>query len=154
MPSVDTFDTAFEGLPLFPDDVPIAPLPRLSLHQLLNNDVDESERLWDACSKLGFFYLDLRSAKSIAIQSSATATNEHSEQSWADGDRFLQDADQLFRVSDEFFALPVDEKVKYDLSSKDSYFGYKGYGAAFVDKQGNKDRNEFYNVRLSELIEV
>ena len=137
MPSVDTFDTSFDGLPPFPDDVRVCPLPRLSLHRLLNKNADESERLWDACSKLGFFYLDLRGAKNAALNGCHP-----------DGDTFLEDADRLFNVSDKFFELPVEEKIKYDLSSKGSYFGYKGYGGAFVDKKGTKDRNEFYNVGL------
>ena len=49
-------------------------------------------------------------------------------------------------MQEEFFQLPVEEKVRDDFMEQGSYFGYKGYGAGIVDKEGNRDRNEFYNV--------
>ena len=49
-------------------------------------------------------------------------------------------------MQEEFFQLPVEEKARYDFMEQGSYFGYKGYGAGIVDKEGNRDRNEFYNV--------
>ena len=46
----------------------------------------------------------------------------------------------------------MEEKEQYDLgkggAAGGSYFGYKGYGMAVVDRKGTADRNEFYNVRL------
>ena len=64
-----------------------------------------------------------------------------------DGEALLADAEKLFKVQEEFFQLPVEEKVRYDfMVEQGSYFGYKGYGAGVVDKEGNRDRNEFYNV--------
>ena len=44
-----------------------------------------------------------------------------------------------------FFSY-LEEKVRYDFMEQGSYFGYKGYGAGIVDKEGNRHRNEFYNV--------
>ena len=116
----------FPGLPPFPDDVPTAPLLRLSLAKLLAGDAAEYERLFEASIDIGFFYLDL----------------QDSEQ----GRSLLLDADDLFQVGDKLFQLPLEEKKQYDFSAQDSYFGYKGQGVAVVDKQGNLDRNEFYNV--------
>ena len=58
----------------------------------------------------------------------------------------LDDANQLFDVGKELFQLPVEEKKKYDFMHENVYFGYKGMGAIVVDKHGNLDRNEFYNV--------
>jgi isopenicillin N synthase-like dioxygenase len=110
--------------PPFPDDVPTAPLLRLSLHKLLKRDDAEVERFNRACEDLGFFYLDLE----------------------GDGDSLLRDANQLFDVAEAFCDLPLEEKEEYDFSSKKSYFGYKAQGAALVDRNGNLDRNEFYNV--------
>jgi isopenicillin N synthase-like dioxygenase len=110
--------------PPFPDDVPTAPLLRLSLHKLLKRDDAEVERFNRACEDLGFFYLDLKD----------------------DGDSLLRDANQLFDVAEAFCDLPLEEKEKYDFSSKKSYFGYKSQGAAVTDRNGNLDRNEFYNV--------
>jgi hypothetical protein len=110
--------------PPFPDDVPTAPLLRLSLHRLLKRDEAEVERFNRACEDLGFFYLDLE----------------------GDGDSLFRDADGLFNVAEALCDLPLEEKEKYDFSSKKTYFGYKAQGAAVADRNGNLDRNEFYNV--------
>jgi isopenicillin N synthase-like dioxygenase len=116
----------FPGLPPFPEDVPTAPLLRLSLTKLLKHDGEEFHRFCKACKDIGFFYLDLRDLE--------------------EGESILCDADKLFKLSEQLFALDAEEKKKYDLSEKKSYFGYKPLGAAIVDKKGNVDRNEFYNV--------
>jgi hypothetical protein len=118
----------FPGIPPFPDDVPTAPLLRLSSGRLLAGDPTEYERLFQASTDIGFFYLDL----------------SDSEQ----GTSLLGDADNLFKVGERLFELSLEEKKKYDFSAQKSYFGYKAQGVAVVDKQGNLDRNEFYNVRL------
>lgn len=118
----------FPGIPPFPDDVSTAPLLRLSSGKLLAGDPAEHERLFQASTDIGFFYLDL----------------SDSEQ----GLSLLKDADDLFKVGETLFELSLEEKKQYDFSGQNSYFGYKAPGAAVVDKQGNLDRNEFYNVRL------
>ncbi|OJD10578.1 hypothetical protein ACJ73_09751 [Blastomyces percursus] len=114
----------FAGIPPFADDVPCAPLLRLSLEKLLSEDEAEVQRFYSACKDLGFFYLDLR------------------------GTAILADADQLFGIGEQLFELDIDEKRRYDFSKQNSYFGYKETGAAVVDREGNPDRNEFYNVSL------
>jgi isopenicillin N synthase-like dioxygenase len=120
-------NTTAQAIPPFPDDVPTAPLLRISLEKLLRRDTTELEHFVRACEDLGFFYLDLTGP----------------------GDALLADADKLFGVGEELFDLPLDEKNKYDFSSQKSYFGYKAQGAAVVDRKGNIDRNEFYNVSLA-----
>jgi isopenicillin N synthase-like dioxygenase len=122
----------FPDLPPFPENVPTAPLLRISLEKLLQHDSGEEERCWNACCDLGFFYLDLRTSGS---------------QQSIDGEALLENANQLFQVMTDFYDLDVQEKVKYDFKEQGSYFGYKGYGEGFIDKQGTRDRNEFYNVR-------
>jgi isopenicillin N synthase-like dioxygenase len=117
----------FPGLAPFPDDVSTAPLLRLSSEKLLAGDPTEHERLFQASTDIGFFYLDL----------------SDSEQ----GSSLLGDADNLFQVGERLFELSLEEKQQYDFSAQNSYFGYKAQGAAVIDKQGNLDRNEFYNVR-------
>ncbi len=109
-------------LPSFPDDVPTAPLLRLSLEKLQNNDPEEINRLIRACEDIGFFYLDLRGP----------------------GNSILDDADKLFKIGEELYELPLEEKKKYDFMHQNSYFGYKGFGANVVDRTGRTDRNEFY----------
>ena len=120
-----TVTTIGRAIPPFPDNIPTAPLLRISLEKLLQRETAELERFARACEDLGFFYLDLTGP----------------------ADSLLADADQLFRVGEELFDLPLDEKAKYDFSAQKSYFGYKAQGAAVIDRQGNVDRNEFYNVR-------
>jgi isopenicillin N synthase-like dioxygenase len=115
---------AYENAPPFPDDVLTAPLLRLSLAKLIERDNEEIHRFVRACEDLGFFYLDLSGP----------------------GDSIIADASRLFEVGEQLFELPLDEKKKYDFQKKGSYFGYKGYGANVIDKDGSLDRNEFYNV--------
>ena len=95
----------YAGLPAFPDDVPTAPLLRLSLKSLLSHDPSEIQRFIAACEDLGFFYLDLSGVPS--------------------GQSILKDADKLFGVGEELFELPLEEKKKYDFMKENSYFGYK-----------------------------
>jgi isopenicillin N synthase-like dioxygenase len=123
-------DLTASTIPPFPDNVPTAPLLRLSLRRLLNRDESEVVRFIRACKDLGFFYLDLD----------------------GDGDSLLREANQLFDVAEALCDLPLTEKQKYDLISQKSYFGYKGQGVAVVDRNGNLDRNEFYNVACREVL--
>lgn len=123
-----TYTENFPNIPPFPDNVPTAPLLRLSLKSLLESDETESKRFFDACKDIGFFYLDMRGTEV--------------------GGSLLNDADQLFGLGKQFFELPVEEKMKYDFSAQKSYYGYKGFGANVVDTDGTTDRNEFYNVCL------
>lgn len=95
--------------------------------------------------------------KDIGRADSATGDDEPDDRTKAqnvrkfevdiDGERLLQDAQDLFSIGKEVFDLPVEEKIKYDLKDQGSYFGYKGYGQGIIDAKGTKDRNEFYNVR-------
>lgn len=119
----------FEGTPAFPEDVQTAPLLRLSLDKLLRHDEAELKRMCNACEEIGFFYMDLRGTRN--------------------GDNILENADRLFAIEQELFDLSLEEKQRYDFSKEGSYFGYKSQGASVVDKKGNLDRNEFYNVSIS-----
>ncbi|KAK0513435.1 hypothetical protein JMJ35_004421 [Cladonia borealis] len=119
-------------LPPFPTTIPTAPLHRISLSKLLSHDPRESSRLFTACKDLGFFYLDLRST--------------------TPGDSLLADAAALFDVGEDFFNLPLEEKMKYDFSGQKSYFGYKGFGTAVIDRKGTRDRNEFYNISKNDIL--
>lgn len=133
-------DLTFHDLPPFPDDVPTAPLLRLSLKKLLDRDPKEEENLWRACCDVGFFYLDLRGGQ----QSKRDSFHENGDGE-LDGEGLLQDAEALFALGKELFALPSEEKQKYDFKNQGSYFGYKGLGSGVIDSKGTRDRNEFYN---------
>jgi isopenicillin N synthase-like dioxygenase len=117
----------FENIPPFPDDVPTAPLVCLSFEKLLKHDNEEVHRFCDACEGLGFFYLDLCDVEM--------------------GNSILSVADRLFPVGEQLLALDLAEKMKYDFSKENSYFGYKAMGSSLLTKSGKLDKNEFYNVR-------
>ncbi|USW52805.1 Putative oxoglutarate/iron-dependent dioxygenase, non-hem dioxygenase domain-containing protein [Septoria linicola] len=136
----------FKDLPPFPDDVPTAPLLRISLKKLLDGEPAEEERLWRACCDLGFFYLDCRTDNAINPTPSSDGDQE------MDGNNLLSSTDSLFSLAQKVFDLPVEEKVKYDMMGEGSYFGYKGYGAGVIDRAGTKDRNEFWNVSKDDVL--
>lgn len=120
----------FPDVPPFPATVPTAPLLRISLANLLAHDASEEERLWNACCDLGFFYLDLRpDAEHGKTNEPDTIGNRHVngsngvDRDPVDGKKLLSDANALFKVAEEFFDLPVEEKAKYDLVNEGSQFG-------------------------------
>lgn len=135
-------DLTFPNLPPFPTDIPTAPLLRISLQKLLDKDASEIDKVWKASQELGFFYLDLRDAVSTTSNPSI------------DGPALQQDIDALFSLGEQLFALPVEEKQKYDFADQGSYYGYKGLGAGIVDAQGTRDRNEFYNVSKDDMLGI
>lgn len=134
-------ELAFSNLPPFPDDVPTAPLLRISLQKLLDQDASEIDKVWKASRELGFFYLDLRNAVSTTTPP-------------INGPSLLKDVDALFSLGEEVFALPLDEKQKYDFIEQGSYYGYKGLGAGVIDAQGTRDRNEFYNISKDDMLGI
>lgn len=88
---MDVPDSACEDFAptsLFPNDVPTAPLLRISLNKLLNEKhQDESSYFFAACKVLGFFYLDLHGP--------------------LQGQSILKDADKLFDVGRQLYDLPL-----------------------------------------------
>lgn len=118
----------FDLLPPFPDDIPTMPLDRLSLAKLIAHDSEEYHKFCRACEDVGFFYLDLRGQEQ--------------------GDSILSQADILFKISEQLFALDFKEKSRYDHSKERSYYGYKPLGANQLDDKGNRDGIEFFNVRF------
>lgn len=146
-------DLTFHDLPPFPDDVPTAPLFRLSLKRLLDHDSEEEDKLWQACRNLGFFYLDLRDGLPSKRDSFQSASNEDGDGE-LNGDGLLKDAEALFRLGEKVFELSDEEKQKYDFKDQGSYFGYKGLGSGVIDAKGTRDRNEFYNTSKDDLLGV
>ena len=79
--------------PPFPDNVPICELSKLLYSSLLENDLIESEKLFEACKETGFFLLDLRRTK--------------------EGESLLEDAEGVLQVDRELSALDILEKSIY-----------------------------------------
>ena len=101
-------------IPPFPDDVPTAPLLRISLSKLLCRDADEEQRLWWAACDVGFFYLDLRKSEDDAVGKSGGSL---------DGEAILEDVESLFELGKRVFDRSEAEKREYDFAAKGSYFG-------------------------------
>ncbi|KAI7529475.1 Clavaminate synthase-like protein [Hortaea werneckii] len=149
-------ELAFDDLPPFPENVPTAPLLRLDLNRLLQGNHQETEKLWNACRDIGFFYLDLRDGQAGKRDSFQEEKQEADEAvtSQLDGIGLLEDAAHLFALAEKLFMLPTEEKQQYDFKDRGSYFGYKGLGAGVIDSQGTRDRNEFYNVSKDDLLGI
>lgn len=122
-------DLNFLDLPPFPEDVPIAPLLRISLSKLTRGNQEEVERLWKACCELGFFYLDLRGVldgheshpttsalsgatdnarKEVGRADSATGHDEHSDGAKDDNIGKFEvdiDGDQLLQDAADLFRV-------------------------------------------------
>ena len=85
----------FAKVPPFPNDVPTFELQRLELRKLLSGDETESKALFEACTSLGFFLLDLRGC--------------------SDGETLLKETEAGFNISREFYASSDEEKSKFPL---------------------------------------
>ena len=94
----------FACYPPFPDNVVVADLPRVSLTKLQQHDVDESARLFQACTEIGFFLLDLTGSST--------------------GETMLDDAGNSFALSQEIFDLEQEELGKYPFIPKNGLHGY------------------------------
>jgi isopenicillin N synthase-like dioxygenase len=117
----------FDREPPFPEHLPLADLEVISLGRLLDaSDEDETQKLFDACKRFGFFYLRLDDSDT--------------------GTQLLQIVKQMFQLQTQLFDLPLDEKQKYDIHDQGSFFGYSAPGATVIDRRGTRDRMEVWNV--------
>ena len=125
----------FEDLPPFPDDIPVAPIARISLTKLLASDPAESVAVLDACRTAGFFYLDLRNDKS--------------------GESLLTESESLVRLASTAFKAPLATKEEYAFVKGVSLFGYKGAGTVKqTDPSARPDRTEFFNIAKDHLHDI
>lgn len=97
-------EKSFGKCPAFPDDVPVARLPRISLAKLVSQDEDESRELFHACNAVGFFLLDF--------------------QGTSEGEAFIQEAEKIFELNEEIHALDYEEKMKHAFKPPADLFGY------------------------------
>lgn len=115
-----------QSIPPFPHDVPTAEIYSVDFDKLSNGDAQEAQKVYEASTGYGFFYL----------------SNTHI------------DYDFMFDLANETFQLPLEEKMKYEMGNTGSYFGYKMSGSQYVDKKGTPDRSEFYNVSKDDVLRV
>jgi len=112
--------------PPFPDDVPTHPLLIIDYELIKARDSHEIDRLWEASTKLGFWYL-----KNHGVG---------------------EEVDGMFDMGAETMALPMEEKMKYEQGDDGMSFGYKAAGANAVDATGRLDTVEFINVAKDDAL--
>ncbi|GJE97272.1 clavaminate synthase-like protein [Phanerochaete sordida] len=110
----------FPDLPPFPDDVPTVPLLVIDYQLIKDGDQGETDKLWEAATKLGFWYL-----KNHGLD---------------------DEAERMFQMGAETMALPLEEKLRFEQGDTGKSFGYKAQGANAVDESGQRDSVEFINV--------
>ena len=103
----------FNRYPPFPNNVPVADLPRVSLGKLIANDDAESEQLFRACRETGFFLVDLR----------------HS----CEGETMLKDAELAFDLNEKIYEIDQGELMKHAFKPPGSLFGYVFPGLLLSD---------------------
>ncbi|PYH40873.1 2-oxoglutarate-dependent dioxygenase [Aspergillus saccharolyticus JOP 1030-1] len=111
----------------FPDGLPTIELQRLSLARLMNDDVDQARRLFEICTREGFFYLDL---------------TDHPK-----GLKLLHGAHSVHRVGQEVFKVPMAEKYKFEpRASYETGLLDTGYKELGLDSEGNCNKLELLNI--------
>ncbi|XXG95200.1 hypothetical protein Hte_001460 [Hypoxylon texense] len=131
MPHKEEYDEFTPNLyPPFPEDIPTVDLQTIALSKLLDGDAAEQDRVFEACVGRGFFYLDLSGCSA--------------------GSTILSGADQIARVGERVFRLPLSEKMRYKQGKQ--LFGYKYAGSSVTDKAGTPDTAEFFNIAKNDMI--
>jgi hypothetical protein len=97
--------TYFSRHPIFPSDstVPVADIPTLSLNKLQAGSDEESSRLYQACRKEGFLFLDL---------------NESQQ-----GETLLQNGGKMFDLIEKTLTLDQQTLEKYACDAPRSLIG-------------------------------
>ncbi|KAG2739373.1 Clavaminate synthase-like protein [Suillus brevipes Sb2] len=113
-------------LPPFPNDVRTHPLLIIDYELIKVGDVEEINRLWEAATTIGFWYLKNHNAD--------------------------QEVNDTFDMGAETMALPLEERMKFEQGDSGRSFGYKKAGANAVDAAGNLDSVEFINVSKDDAL--
>ncbi|KAF9449729.1 Clavaminate synthase-like protein, partial [Macrolepiota fuliginosa MF-IS2] len=114
------------SFPSFPDDVPTHPLLIIDFSLLKAGDPQEIDRLWEAATRLGFWYLKNHGAE--------------------------KEVNGMFDLGAETMALPLEEKLKFEQGDDGGSAGYKAAGANAVDASGEKDTVEFVNISKDDVL--
>ncbi|KZT65771.1 Clavaminate synthase-like protein [Daedalea quercina L-15889] len=116
----------FEGPPPFPDDVPTHPLFVIDYSLIDQGDEAEKDRLWQAATQLGFWYLKNHGAE--------------------------LEVEAMFSLGRTFMQLPLHEKLAYEEGDDGMQFGYKAAGYHTADEHGTLDETEFLDVAKDDVL--
>ncbi|KIX09251.1 uncharacterized protein Z518_00330 [Rhinocladiella mackenziei CBS 650.93] len=128
----------FDKIPPFPDEVPVADIPTISLPELIEEsrrlkERPVSETLFKACQLYGFFLLELEGSR--------------------EGETLLKDAETMFDLSTELFALGDEVLERYAYQPPKNLLGYKGVGQLKVD-DGSMDAIRLYTIGQDETLGI
>ncbi|KAG2128240.1 hypothetical protein DEU56DRAFT_872694 [Suillus clintonianus] len=112
--------------PPFPDDVRTHPLLIIDYELIKAGDVEEVNRLWEAATTIGFWYLKNHGAD--------------------------QEVSDMFDMGAEAMALPLEERLKFEQGDTGQSFGYKKVGANAIDATGTLDAVQFLNVSKDDAL--
>ena len=87
--------------PSFPPGFPTVELETISLKKLQDKDSNEQERVFEACKGRGFFYLELPDCEQ--------------------GETILHGSEDIARVAERTFELPLEEKMKFEPVNKELF---------------------------------
>ncbi|KAJ5377288.1 uncharacterized protein N7496_004697 [Penicillium cataractarum] len=121
----------FDPCPPFPKDVPVLEIPQISFQQLQNGNHETTVSMFEACREYGFFLLDL-------IHSDEGAT-------------LLQDAEKMFELTTETFALGSETLEKHAYDPPRDLTGYKATGKLKTD-DGKQDLMEMYGINQDDIV--
>ncbi|KAK4047456.1 hypothetical protein OIV83_005368 [Microbotryomycetes sp. JL201] len=110
----------------FPAYVPTHPLLIIDFELIKQGDEAECQRLFEACSTLGFFYLKNHTVEDLV--------------------------EPMFDIGQDTFSSPVEELLPYEMGSEGRTAGYKKSGGTNVDAKGNLDTVEFMNVAKDDAL--
>ncbi|KAI5981656.1 hypothetical protein EDC04DRAFT_1956969 [Pisolithus marmoratus] len=114
------------SLPAFPDNVPIHSLSTIDFELLKEGNQAEIDCLWEAATTRGFWYLKNYDA--------------------------AKEVQAMFDLGAETFALPLEEKLKYEQGDSGRSFGYKKFGGNAIDASGLPDMVEFLNIAKDDVL--
>ncbi|KAL1712462.1 hypothetical protein EV715DRAFT_259493 [Schizophyllum commune] len=123
--SLRSFATS-HNFPAFPSDVPTHPLLVVDYARIKAGDKAEIDRLWEAATTLGFWYLKNHGADA--------------------------EAEAMFKMGEEVMQLPLKEKMKFEQGDDGNSFGYKAAGANATDAAGTRDTVEFINIAKDDAL--
>ncbi|KAF5381136.1 hypothetical protein D9757_009413 [Collybiopsis confluens] len=116
----------FKELPAWPSNVEAHPLLVIDYELLKAGDKTEIDRLWEAGSTLGFWYLK----------------NHGGEQLFP----------AMWGMAEDVFALPLEEKMTFEQGDEGLSFGYKAVGHYITDAQGTPDPVEGLDIAKDDAL--
>ncbi|PZD36201.1 2og-fe oxygenase protein [Pyrenophora tritici-repentis] len=115
-------------IPTMPAGIPLAALTTIDFQKLRSDDADEKQKLWQAATEAGFFYLNYENMPEF--EDLAATVNG------------------IYKLEHELFDLPDEFKMNYDVDKQGTMklSGYKPIGRNIGGLPGNRDGHESWAI--------